>query len=50
MGAAKHIQETFQKEFKGEKDDLFNYKALQNSRILQEPVLLVIKQKRVLLL
>ncbi len=35
MNAAKHIQETFQKEFKGEKDDLFNYKALQNSRLIE---------------
>lgn len=34
MGAAKHIQETFQKEFKGQKDDLFNYKAMQSERLI----------------
>ncbi len=35
MGAAKHIQETFQKEFAGKKDDLFNYKALQRERLIE---------------
>jgi len=35
MSASKHIQETFQKEFKGEKDDLFNYKAIQRDRLIE---------------
>ncbi len=35
MGAAKHIQETFQKEFKGEKDEQFDYKALQRERLIE---------------
>lgn len=34
MGAGKHIQETFQKEFKGEKDSQFNYKAVQRERLI----------------
>jgi large subunit ribosomal protein L15e len=34
MSASKHIQETFQKEFKGEKDDLFNYKTIQRDRLI----------------
>ena len=35
MSASKYIQETFQKEFKGEKDDLFNYKAIQRDRLIE---------------
>ena len=35
MGAIKHIQETFQKEFKGVKDDNFDYKALQRDRLIE---------------
>ncbi len=35
MGAAKHIQETFQKEFKGKKDASFDYKALQRERLIE---------------
>jgi len=35
MSASKHIQETFQKEFKGEKDNLFNYKSIQRERLIE---------------
>jgi len=34
MSATKHIQETFQKEFKGEKDEAYDYKALQRERLI----------------
>jgi len=34
MGAAKHIQETFQKEFAGKKDASFDYKSLQRERLI----------------
>lgn len=34
MGAAKHIQETFQKEFAGKKDELYDYKKLQRERLI----------------
>lgn len=35
MGATKRIQETFQKEFKGVKDEAFDYKALQRTRLIE---------------
>ncbi len=35
MGAAKHIQETFQKEFAGKKDEDFDYKSLQRNRLIE---------------
>lgn len=34
MGAIKHIQKTFQKEFKGLKDESYNYKAIQRNRLI----------------
>ncbi|MBN2067714.1 MAG: 50S ribosomal protein L15e [Candidatus Diapherotrites archaeon] len=35
MGAAKHIQETFQKEIAGEKDKSYDYKRIQHERLIE---------------
>ena len=35
MGASKHIQETFQKEFAGKKDKSFDYKAIHRNRLIE---------------
>ena len=35
MGSLKHIQDTFQKEFKGVKGEAFDYKALQRERLIE---------------
>jgi len=34
VGASKHIQETFQKEFKGVRDNAFDYRAIQRDRLI----------------
>jgi len=34
MGATKHIQKTFQKEFKGSKDESYDYKAILKERMI----------------
>ena len=48
MGALKHIQETFQKEFAGKKDGSFDYKAIQRNRLIEfrkEPLAIVRLEK-----
>jgi len=35
MGAGKHIQATFQKEFAGKKDESFDYKSIQRKRLIE---------------
>lgn len=35
MGAAKFIQQTFQREFAGKKDDLYDYKKIQRNRLIE---------------
>jgi len=44
VGAVKHIQETFQKEFAGKKDESYDYKRLQRERLIEfrkEPMAVV---------
>ncbi|MFH1239690.1 MAG: 50S ribosomal protein L15e [Candidatus Diapherotrites archaeon] len=44
MGAIKHIQKTFQKEFKGTKDESYDYKSIQQTRLIEfrkEPLAVV---------
>ena len=36
MGAIKHIQKTFQKEFKGTKDESYDYKVIRKERMIDE--------------
>ncbi len=48
MGALKHIQETFQKEFAGKKDGSYDYKAIQRNRLIEfrkEPLAIVRLEK-----